>query len=453
MPFSLAAIAIPEFGMTEAEPAIPGHIYAQRAEAAYAAAQCDWLIVYGDLEHFANMTFLCGHDPRFEEALLCLGPAGKRILVVGNEGGDQARLSPLPGLQIALAQSFSLPGMDRTRAPKLTDTLRAIGINKGQRIGLVGWKPIARDETEDGMVAFAIPHSIVMALAKVAGGVEAITDQTGILMDPVKGLRARNDVYQIAAFEWGAARASAAVRRIVHGAKPGMREATAMGLMQHEGEPMTCRPMFSASKGLFVGLKSPGPQIIEEGAAVTAAIGYRGGLTARSGLLSHHDDGFLKQYAAPYFAAQALWCEALQIGRPGGEIEAITREALAIAGLQSAFTPGHLGGHDEWLHSVTTPGATGAFQSGALVQCDIIPTPMPAGTTLNCEDPIILADASLRAEIAAHDPALYARLLARQAFLRETIGIDVADEYLPLTNWAHCLPPFWLEPDKVFVRD
>jgi hypothetical protein len=452
MSFSLAATTIPEFGMAEEEPAIPAHIYTQRVDAAYAAAQSDWLVVYGDLEHFANMTFLCGHDPRFEEALLCLGPDRQRILVVGNEGGDQARLSPFPGLQTALAQSFSLPGMDRSHAPKLTDTLRALGLGKGTRIGLVGWKPVAHDESEDGAVSFAVPHSIVMALAQVAGGMDAITDQTAILMDPMQGLRARNDVYQIAAFEWGAARASAAVRRIVHGARPGMRETEAMALMNHAGEPMTCRPMFSASKGLFVGLKSPGPRLIETGDAVTAAIGYRGGLTARSGLMSTRNDHFLQHYAAPYFVAQAHWCEAVRIGRPGGEIEALIREELGVAGLRSAFTPGHLGGHDEWLHSITTPGGTGFFQSGALVQCDIIPTPMPAGTTLNCEDPILLADTSLRAEIAAHDPALFARLTARQAFLRDVIGIAVADEYLPLTNWAHCLPPFWLEPDMIFVR-
>jgi hypothetical protein len=35
------------------------------------------------------------------------------------------------------------------------------------------------------------------------------------------------------------------------------------------------------------------------------------------------------------------------------------------------------------------------------LQCDIIPTPLPPGTALNCEDSIVLADAALRDELAA----------------------------------------------------
>ena len=50
------------------------------------APECDWLVVYADREHLANIAFLSGYDPRFEEALLLLGPRQRRVLVVGNEG-------------------------------------------------------------------------------------------------------------------------------------------------------------------------------------------------------------------------------------------------------------------------------------------------------------------------------------------------------------------------------
>ncbi len=452
MPFTLRAVPIPDFGTTIHEPAIPGEIYARRADQTYAKAGCDWLVIYGDLEHFANMAFLCGHDPRFEEALLCLGPRGKRVLIVGNEGGDYATLAGLPDLETALAQSFSLPGMDRTAAPKLTDALRGMGIGKGARIGLIGWKPVDRNEHDDTGPVFLAPHNIVVALAHAAGGMEAISDQTLVLMHPGEGLRAVNDVHQIAAFEWGAARASAAVRRIVHGARPGMSESAAMGFMGYQGEPMTCRPMFSSTSGKMVGLKSPTQSIIRHGDAVTTAVGYRGGLASRAGQMVEHDADFLARLAEPYFAAQALWCEMANIGRPGGEIAQAVGEALARAGLGSAFTPGHLGGHDEWLHSVTTPGGKGAFRSGALVQCDIIPTPMPPGRTLNCEDTLVLADAPLRAELGKAYPEVLDRVLRRQRFMRDVLGIAVADDYLPLSNWPHCLPPFWLRPEMIFAR-
>ena len=31
------------------------------------------LVVYGDREHFANLAYLTGFDPRFEEAVLIVG--------------------------------------------------------------------------------------------------------------------------------------------------------------------------------------------------------------------------------------------------------------------------------------------------------------------------------------------------------------------------------------------
>ena len=55
-----------------------------RANAAYANAKCDWLAVYADREHFGNIAFLTGFEPRFEEAFLLLGPTGKRVLITGN---------------------------------------------------------------------------------------------------------------------------------------------------------------------------------------------------------------------------------------------------------------------------------------------------------------------------------------------------------------------------------
>lgn len=68
-----------------APPAIPGPEYGVRARNLYTAAAVDW-VVNGDREHNANLLFLSGFDPRFEEALLLLEPGDQRVLVVGNEG-------------------------------------------------------------------------------------------------------------------------------------------------------------------------------------------------------------------------------------------------------------------------------------------------------------------------------------------------------------------------------
>jgi hypothetical protein len=81
----LRPVDLPALGVPEARPPIAAGEHEARMEALAAAGDSDWVVVYGDREHFANLAFLCGFDPRFEEALLLLGPSS-RMLVVGLEG-------------------------------------------------------------------------------------------------------------------------------------------------------------------------------------------------------------------------------------------------------------------------------------------------------------------------------------------------------------------------------
>src|SRR6185437_6084337 len=74
MPVSLKAVSLPDFGTSPEQPQIPAATYEARVAAAYDRAACDWLAVYADREHFGNMAFLTGFEPRFEEAFLLLGP-------------------------------------------------------------------------------------------------------------------------------------------------------------------------------------------------------------------------------------------------------------------------------------------------------------------------------------------------------------------------------------------
>lgn len=67
------------------QPTIPGTTYEARVAALVERAAGDWVVVYADREHLANIAFLIGFEPRFEEALLLLGRGGERIIVTGNE--------------------------------------------------------------------------------------------------------------------------------------------------------------------------------------------------------------------------------------------------------------------------------------------------------------------------------------------------------------------------------
>src|SRR3954452_4923740 len=129
-------LPLPDFGTAEERPEIPAEVYVARCRRAYQAAGVDWLIVYGDREHFANLAYLTGFDPRFEEAILLLGASDRRVLLVGNEGLDYAGLLSLP-MEIVLCQLVSLPCQDRNQAPRLDVVLREAGLGAGQSLALV----------------------------------------------------------------------------------------------------------------------------------------------------------------------------------------------------------------------------------------------------------------------------------------------------------------------------
>ena len=443
-------VPLPDFGTIEERPELPAELYVARCERAFAAAGCDWLIVYGDREHYANLTYLIGFDPRFEEAILLLGAGDRRILIVGHEGVSYADLIK-PSVEVVLCQSLSLPGQDRGVAPRLDAVLREAGVRGGQSLGLVGWKYLTRDEWTGALPGFFAPAMLVDTLRELAGDPAAVREATPVLLDPVDGLRARAEVEQIAAFEWAASRSTAAVARIVRGLQPGLSELAAVGNMGYEGDLLAAHVLFASGTDPIVGLRSPGTRRIARGDAITCAVGYWGGLCARAGMVADDDRAFLDQFAIPYYRGVVTWYETMAVGVVGGEVQDRVMAALAEGKLAPALNPGHLTGYDEWVHSPIYPGSTDLIASGMPFQCDIIPVPMPPGRAVNCEDPVVFADAALRAELRERFPATWARIAARQAFMRDQLGIGISDDLLPLSTTPAYLAPLWLAPGTVLT--
>jgi hypothetical protein len=85
-------------------------------------------------------------------------------------------------------------------------------------------------------------------------------------------------------------------------------------------------------------------------------------------------------------------------------------------------------------------------------QVDVIPTPMPAGMALNCEDAVVFADAALRADLRIRHPEAFARIERRRRFMADELGVPLKDSILPLSNTPLYLPPFWLRPNAVLVQ-
>ena len=125
MDIRLQHVDLPDFGLPAAQPTLNQALYEarlQRLRARMAEQKLDCVVVYGDREHNANIAYLCGYDPRFEEGLLIIRPSGTPALLVGNEGWGYAELAPLPVRRI-LYQTLSLLGQDRSRSRRLETIL------------------------------------------------------------------------------------------------------------------------------------------------------------------------------------------------------------------------------------------------------------------------------------------------------------------------------------------
>src|SRR6185437_14402166 len=167
MAVELRDVVIPDFGVPLARPLPPPASYIARCDRLVAEAEADWVVVYADREHLANMVFLTGFEPRFEEALLLLGRNGERIVICGNESLSYTAVARLPGLEARLCQSFSLMGQDRSTKPNLETVLRDCGIASGQSLGIVGWKYLEAEEGD--LPAFYIPAAFAQTLSKIVG--------------------------------------------------------------------------------------------------------------------------------------------------------------------------------------------------------------------------------------------------------------------------------------------
>jgi hypothetical protein len=457
-PVELAVIDLPEFGVPTVEPTVSGDTYANRiakARERAAAANLDALVVYGDREHFANLAYLTGYDPRFEEALLILVPGRDAALVVGLEGWGYAELCTAP-VQRVLYRSFSLLGMPRLGNPTLEEIFRNAGIQAGQRIGLVGWKYFDTREAAAPQLWIEVPAFITDVLREIAGDASNVVNATSLFMNAADGLRIINEVDQLAAFEFSATWASQAVRNVLFSVQPGMTELELSQRMNLPGLPRAVHTMLSAGPKAAYGLPSPSMRVIQRGEYLTSAVGLWGALTSRAGFLVEDANelpapiqDYVDKLVAPYFATAAVWYETVGIGVTGGELYRLVHERLGDPFFGVGLNPGHYIHLDEWVNSPIFEGSDIPLQSGMALQIDIIPATGTPYVSTNIEDGIALADESLRAEFEQKYPEAWGRIQARRRFMEAALGIKLKPEVLPFSNIPAYLPPFILNPRRV----
>lgn len=438
----------PPFALEEAR----ARLAAVRAAMARAGYQA--LVIYGDREHAANLHWLTGFDPRFEEAVMVVTEADA-LLIAGNECLAYTVVSPLVAageVRTGLCASLSLPSQPRD-GRRLWEWLDDV-IPAGARVGAVGWKWYEADELPPGSdpaLALDIPAFLADPLRHRAGRVE---NATALFMHPGHGLRARVGVDDIARLEFSNHMAAAALRRMVFALQDGMTDFAAVEAARMGGLPLGCHVTFAM--GETPGLSGPIGDRIRRGVPASFNIAHWGSNICRAGWmvrgpgdLPASAESYLEDFVFPYTRAMSDWCAMMRPGVMGGAVWAMIHDRLP-ADFGITLNPGHLIGLDEWMSSPITPGSDIALASGMAMQMDVIPAHPRWGST-RMEDGYVIAHADLRAALAERHPNLMRRCAARAEFMRAVIGMEVPESLLPLADTCGIIAPWLLDPAQVVV--
>ena len=453
----LTDVPVPVTEIPTEYPELPREVYEARLERLRKRMESEGLdavIVYADREHAANFAYLAGFGPRFEEALLIVPPSGIPTAVLGNENIDMVRYTQaeLKGVHYA---SFSLIGQPREDVPQITEVLKQAGVSKGMTVGLVGWKYF---EKLDGCRpdSIEVPHYLVEAVQEVTG-TEA-RNATAIFMSPADGLRTVLEVEAIVAFEYAACLVAKSVLDVMDNVAVGKTEMEIASAFQNMGVPLSVHPMLSVGEKARFGLTSPTGRKAALGDFFTTAYGIEGALCCRSAFIAAGPDDlpaeiqdWLEKVAVPFYATAAQWYETIGIGVRGGDIWDLAETNLPREKYGWQLNPGHFIAADEWVSTPFTPGSDVELKSGNYMQFDLIIAPEAPYYGADLEDGLVLADEDLRARMQREYPQAWARFERRRRYVQETLGINLREEVLPMSDILGYYRPFLLSPGQVLV--
>ncbi len=441
----------PDYGPEPGRPTVTADQLSVRIDALrerFMARGLTHAIVYADREHFANLAWLTNFDPRFEEALLVLRPHHPPLLLTGNECMSYLPISPLchsGQLRAERFQPFSLLDQPRNDSRPLAEILRGEGIGPSSRIGCIGSKFYGDPHAID------LPSYIVDTLRGLAGHANVI-DATELAVR----LRSIATAPEIAFFEYTNYKASEAMRRMQFALREGMTDHELIAHAGYDGLPLSCH-MTCKTGPRRVSLASASGAVIERGHPWSANIAYWGANICRANWVAESASDlpdrardYVDAFAGPYMDAMAAWLDALAIGTPGGTLHTLIQQRLPFERFGIFLNAGHLIHFDEWLCSPVYEGSTEPILSGMVFQTDIIPS-SPLFFSTRMEDGLAIADATLRAELAARFPEAWHRIQARRNFAQQTLGFPLRDEHLPLSNTFGLVAPFALNPRRVFA--
>ncbi len=418
------------------------------------------LVIYGDREHFANLAYLTGFDPRFEEAILVLGCNKTPLLVVGNECMGYLGISPLWAsgkLRSERFQPFSLLSQPREDSRRIKDIFSEEGIRRNSTVGCAGWKYFSAQDHSLEDRTIEIPAYVVDTLRDLTSH-EIVVNATDILMHPGYGLRTFCSPSEITYFEYTNILASEGMKQILFGISEGMEDHDLAQLAGYNGEPLGCHMTMKVGNN-HLGLSGPRGEKVRRGSTLSANVCYWGSNCCRAGWVARsaadlplEAQGYVSEFAGPYFEAMTEWFHLLRIGQQGWQLEELIRTRLPYENFQIFLNPGHLIHLDEWVSSPIYRNSVVPIHSGMIFQSDIIPYNEIYFST-RMEDGYVIADDGLRRRLQAHSPSCYDRCQKRRKFMTDTLGIELPEEILPLSNMAGILPPYLFAPNLILALE
>jgi Xaa-Pro aminopeptidase len=455
----LRTVQLPNIGVPrEPRPELPPRVFASRVRALRQRMKqrgLDAMVVYADREHFANLHYLTNYDPRFEEALLIVRPAGTPILFVGNEGMGYSQVARLP-VERRLYQTFSLLGQPREKVRELSELLREAGLGRCRRVGTAGWKYFSSREFKDAAHVLDLPDFIAASIRAAPPKGGAVTNETAIFMDAGDGLRSLLEPEQIAYFEWVATVNSQNLLDGIRALRPGLTEFEALSRMRICGLPFAAHPICASGENVRrCVMPSPTSRKLRLGDPVLLACTYQGANTCRFGWVARGEGDLpraVRDYASrtamPYFDAVAAWYESMRVGATGGELHHAVHDRLDPLGLMVGLNIGHQIASDEWTHSPVAKGSRVRVRSGMYFQADFFPMVKGPHFGAFAEDGLVIADSALRRALASRHPALWKRVAVRRKFMTQQLGIRLSEDVLPLSNFPAAVMPFLLAPNR-----
>jgi hypothetical protein len=460
----LIEIDWPEFGSGTCPPRPSTHELEARIDnlrARMEELKLTHIAVYGDREHFANLSYLTGFDPRFEEALLIIRRASTPLILVGNECVSYLGVSSLHTsgrMRHERFQSFSLLSQPRDQSRTLREILAGESIGPMARVGCVGWKYFSENEHPNAAHALDIPAYLADTLRQLAGS-ENVVNATDLLMHPGHGLRAQCTPIEIAYFEYANVQAAESAKRMIFALQEGVTDHSVIECGSLNGDPLSCHVTFATGSNSELGLCGPSGQLIRRGQTLSFNVAYWGSNVCRAGWIAHsaadlplEAADYVSSFAGPYFEAMGEWFALMKLGTPGEKVYNLIQERLPFAQFGIYLNPGHLIHLDEWLSSPFYAGSQIPVASGMYIQSDVIPQSSRYFST-RMEDGLVVADRELRGKLKEFAPDCYERCQKRRWFMSNVLGIELPEEVLPLSNTAGIVPPFFLKPNIVLALE